>query len=55
MAQLILSDREFPCEVPKDLSQLPVELMQHLPLIPVGTILVQDKSLSFILLYSIKT
>lgn len=36
----------FPCNVPKDLSYLPAELIQHLLLIPEGGIPVQDQSLS---------
>jgi len=54
MAQLISSDQEFPCEFPKDLSQLPAELTQHLLLIPVRAVPVQDESISFLLLSSIQ-
>ena len=44
----------FPCEVPKDLSHLPVELTQHLLLILVGAVPVHDESISFLLLSSIR-
>lgn len=44
----------FPSEVPKDLSHLPAELMQHLLLIPGGAIPAQDESIPFLLLSSIQ-
>lgn len=54
LAQLVSSGQEFPCDVPRDLSQLPAELMQRLPLIPAGVIPDWDGSTSFLLLSAIQ-
>lgn len=54
LVQLVSFGQEFPCDVPRDLSQLPAELMQHLPLIPAGAIPDWDGRTSFLLLSAIQ-